>query len=102
MSDELDQIIDKNNPGTRKSVNLLPVLFRTDKNSKFLSGTIDQLIQPPQLKRLDGWVGSKITPTYNIEKDFYIDSNLKLKQDYQLEPALVVTNDILKIIKSLE
>jgi hypothetical protein len=100
MSDELDQVIDKNNPGIRKSVNLLPVLFRTDKNSKFLAGTIDQLIQAPQLKRVDGWVGSKITPTYNPDKDFYLTSNLKFRQDYQLEPALVVTNDILRIIKS--
>jgi hypothetical protein len=100
MSDELRQVEDKNTPGTRKSVNLLPILFRTDKNSKFLAGTIDQLIQPPQLNRLDGWVGSRITPTYNPSKDFYIESNLKTRQDYQLEPALVVTNDILKIIKS--
>ncbi len=100
MSDSLNQVTDKNKAHTRKSVNLLPVLFRTDKNSKFLAGTIDQLIQPPQLKRLEGWVGSKITPTYNPSKDFYIDSNLKTRQDYQLEPALVVTNDILKIIKS--
>jgi hypothetical protein len=100
MSDELRQVEDKNTPGTRKSVNLLPVLFRTDKNSKFLAGTIDQLIQPPQLNRLDGWVGSRITPTYNPSKDFYIESNLKTRQDYQLEPALVVTDDILKIIKS--
>jgi hypothetical protein len=100
MSDELSQVEDKNNPRTRKSVNLLPVLFRTDKNSKFLAGTIDQLIQPPQLKRLDGWVGSKITPTYNPRTDYYIESNLKTRQDYQVEPALVVTNDVLKIIKS--
>jgi hypothetical protein len=100
MSDELRQVEDKNTPGTRKSVNLLPILFRTDKNSKFLAGTIDQLIQPPQLNRLDGWVGSRITPTYNPSKDFYIKSNLKTRQDYQLEPALVVTDDILKIIKS--
>ena len=100
MSDNLNQVTDKNKAQTRKSVNLLPVLFRTDKNSKFLAGTIDQLIQPPQLKRLEGWVGSKITPTYNPSKDFYIESNLKTRQDYQLEPALVVTNDILKIIKS--
>ena len=100
MSDDLGQVTDRNKPNTRKSVNLLPVLFRTDKNSKFLAGTIDQLIQPPQLTRLDGWVGSKITPTYNPSKDFYIQSNLKTRQDYQLEPALVVTNDILKIIKS--
>jgi hypothetical protein len=100
MSDELNQVMNKNEPGTRKSVDLLPVLFRTNKNSKFLAGTIDQLIQPPQLKRLDGWVGSKVTPTFNPNKDFYIESNLKIRQDYQLEPALVITNDILKIIKA--
>ena len=98
MSDDLSQITDKNK--IRKSANLLPVLFRTDKNSKFLSATIDQLIQPPQLKRVDGWVGGKITPTYNVDKDSYLTSNSKLRQDYQLEPALVVTNEILKIIKS--
>ena len=100
MSDDLSQVTDKNNNPIRKSANLLPVLFRTDKNSKFLSGTIDQLIQTPQLKRVDGWVGGKITPTYNVEKDFYLNSNSKLRQDYQLEPALVITNEILKIIKS--
>ena len=100
MSDDLNQVMNKNKSGTRKSVNLLPVLFRTNKNSNFLAGTLDQLIQPPQLKRLDGWVGSKITPTFDPSKDFYIESNLKIRQDYQLEPALVVTNDILKIIKS--
>ena len=89
-----------NNKGLKKSVNLLPMLFKTDKNSKFLSGTIDQLIQTPALKRVDGWVGSKITPTYNPLKDLYLESNLKTKQDYQLDPALVITNDVFKIIKA--
>ena len=100
MSDDLSQVTDKNKGSMRKSANLLPVLFRTDKNSKFLSSTLDQLIQTPQLKRVDGWVGGKITPTYNVEKDFYLSSNSKLRQDYQLEPALVITDEILKIIKS--
>ena len=89
-----------NKKDLKKSVNLLPMLFKTDKNSKFLSGTIDQLIQTPALKRVDGWVGSKITPTYNPLKDLYLESNLKTKQDYQLEPALVVTNDAFKITKA--
>jgi hypothetical protein len=89
-----------NKKDLKKSVNLLPILFKTDKNSKFLSGTIDQLIQTPALKRVDGWVGSKITPTYNPLKDLYLESNLKTKQDYQLDPALVVTNDAFKITKA--
>jgi hypothetical protein len=63
MSDDLSQITDKNK--IRKSANLLPVLFRTDKNSKFLSATLDPLIQSPQLERIDGFVGSVITPNFN-------------------------------------
>ena len=100
MANDLSQASDKNNPTVRKSVNLLPVLFRTDKNAKFLAGTLDQLIQPPQLKRVDGWVGSKITPTFNLETDNYISSNSKLRQDYQIEPSLVVTDKLQSVIKT--
>ena len=100
MANEVSQVSDSKKPQGRKSVNLLPVLFRTDKNSKFLAGTLDQLIQPPQLKRVDGWVGSRITPTYNPATDFYIDSNLKTRQDYQLEPALIVRNEYGETVKS--
>jgi hypothetical protein len=75
-----------------KTVNLLPEIFRTDKNSKFLSSTIDQLIQPPQLERIDGFIGSKLTPTYNPISDVYISEGLNLRRDYQLEPALIVND----------
>ena len=75
-----------------KSVNLLPEFLRTDKNSKFLSSTIDQLIQPPQLERIDGYVGSKVTPTYDPNSDFYISESLPLRAQYQLEPAMVVSD----------
>ena len=49
----------------KKSSKLLPEHFRTEKNSKFLSSTIDQLIRTPQLERIDGYVGSLSTPTYD-------------------------------------
>ena len=75
-----------------KTVDLLPEIFRTDKNSKFLSSTIDQLIQPPQLERIDGFIGSKLTPTYNPTSDVYISEGLNLRRDYQLEPALIVND----------
>ena len=74
-------------------MNLLPEIFRTDKNSKFLSSTIDQLIQPPQLERIDGYVGSKLTPTYISTTDNYIPESLNLRRNYQLEPAMVIKND---------
>ena len=66
----------------KKSVNLLPEYLKTDKNSKFLSGTLDPLIQSPQLERIDGFVGSKITPNYDPTKDFYLKEDLAIRKDY--------------------
>ena len=79
---------------TVHSVNLLPSFLQTPKNSKFLASTIDQLIQPAQLERLDGFIGSTSTPTYNSTSDVYIGENFELRRNYQLNPALV-TNDSL-------
>jgi hypothetical protein len=76
-----------------KSVDLLPEFLRTDKNSKFLSSTIDQLIQSPQIERLDGFIGSKLTPTYVSTTDDYIPEILDLRRNYQLNPALVVKDE---------
>ena len=73
----------------KKSVNLLPEYLRSDKNNKFLSSTIDQFIQTPQLERVDGYIGSILTPNYNPSKDFYLKQSSKLRRDYPLEPALV-------------
>jgi len=77
-----------------KSVNLLPEFLKTDKNKKFLSSTIDQLIQPPQLERIDGFIGSKLTPNYVASTDFYISETLPLRKSYQLEPALTVKDSL--------
>ena len=78
------------------SVNLLPEIFRTDRNSKFLSSTIDQLIQPAELERLDAYVGSTQTPTYKTD-DVYLPN----KKPYELSPALI-TNDSLDNIQSTQ
>jgi len=84
---------------TIKSVSLLPVYFQTDKNSKFLSSTIDQLIQPAQLERLNAFIGSTSTPTYS-PADSYVVEPSTLRQAYQLEPALV-TYDISTVVQSV-
>ena len=85
----------------KKSVNLLPEFLRSDKNSKFLASTIDQLIQTPQVERVDGFVGSKLTPTYNPLVDSYLIDTSELRNTYNLEPALVFkdsTNNITDIV----
>ncbi len=81
----------------KKTVNLLPEYLRTDKNSKFLSATVDQLINTPELERIDGYIGSKITPNYDPTVDFYIKENLPLRTSYSLEPAMVFKDKSSKI-----
>jgi hypothetical protein len=76
-----------------KSVNLLPEFLRTDKNSKFLSSTLDQLIQTPQLERIDGFVGSKLTPNFVSTSDVYLSETSPLRRDYQLDPALIIKDN---------
>jgi hypothetical protein len=71
-----------------KSVKFLPEFLQTGKNAKFLSSTIDQLIQKPQLERLDGYIGS--TGTNYRPGDVYIPESSALRENYQLAPSLVV------------
>lgn len=74
----------------KRSINLLPAFFRTTKNDKFLSSTIDQLIESPSLERLDGYFGSVLSSNYNPNKDQYLNTDNTLRDKYQLEPALVI------------
>jgi len=76
----------------KQSVNLLPTYYQTDKNKKFLSSTIDQLIQTPTIDRLNAFVGSKLSPNYNPKKDVYVTDPEPLRQNTQLLPALVIRN----------
>lgn len=85
--------VKQNKLSTRKTVDLLPSYFRTEKNSKFLSSTLDQLISVPQVERIDGYIGSKITKNYNAVTDQYINTGDSLRDRYQLEPGLVVKDD---------
>jgi hypothetical protein len=73
----------------RKSIDLLPSFFRTDKNNKFLSSTLDQLISSPELTRIDEFAGSKNTLNYK-STDQYVSESNPIREAYQLEPALVV------------
>jgi hypothetical protein len=90
-SKDIINSVDINNPSaTRRTADLLPNYHRTDKNTKFLASTLDQFIQQPQLERINGYVGSKLSLNYNPAKDQYIDGGSTLRNAYQLEPSLVV------------
>jgi hypothetical protein len=80
----------------RRTIDLLPTIFKTDRNAKFLAGTIDQYLEPAKVERINGWVGTKNTPTYNPFTDNYIPTNSPLRSAYQVEPALIVNDANLK------
>ena len=73
---------------TRRTVDLLPEIFRTDTNKKFLGATLDQLTQEPNFKRTQGYVGSKVGPGVN-PADYYVIEPSVVRNDYQLEPGVV-------------
>ena len=73
----------------RKSFNLLPRFYRTDTNKKFLSSTVDQLIQPGTVKKVSSFVGRQDAKSVK-NTDVFIESPEKNRQDYQLEPAAVI------------
>lgn len=75
----------------RRTFNFLPSVFQTDTNRKFLSATLDQLVSEPEFTRLNGFVGRKYAPTYK-SGDSYISEINNTRQNYQLEPSVVIKN----------
>jgi hypothetical protein len=75
----------------RRSVELLPVIFQTPANDKFLSAVVDPLIQPGVLDKVVGYVGRRYGKTYNGE-DVYVDTDGTLRSSYQLEPGVIFKN----------
>lgn len=80
-------------PGKRKSEIHLPKYFRTESNTKFLSSTLDQLLQPGVAEKLNGYFGRKTATAYT-PSDTYITDVSKDREDYQFEPASIITDDL--------
>lgn len=76
-----------------KTIRFLPEIFRTDTNKKFVNSTIDQLVSEPNLVRVNGYIGRKFSPSYK-PSDSYISELTKNRQDYQLEPSIVIKDSI--------
>ena len=75
----------------RRSVELLPVIFQTPTNDKFLSAVVDPLIQPGVLDKVVGYLGRRYDKTYN-GNDVYVDTDATLRSSYQLEPGVIFKN----------
>ena len=83
-----DKFYPNSNLPIRRSVELLPTIFQTEANDKFLSGVLDPLIQPGVLDKIVGYTGRRYGKTYN-GNDIYIDTDQTLRSRYQLEPGVI-------------
>ena len=75
----------------RKHKNLLPGVFQTPRNEKFLNATIDQLNSEPNNVAINQFVGRKASRSF-LKGDSYIQESTVERQNYQLEPAVVYRN----------
>ena len=71
-----------------RSVDFLPEIFQTSTNRQVLAATLDQLIQEPQLKQIQGFVGRRVGPGV-IPGDYYVTEPTATRSNYQLEPGVV-------------
>lgn len=71
----------------RRTIDLLPEIFRTPTNRKFLSATLDQLTQEPNVTRTQGYVGRRVGPGVD-PSDSYVTEPTATRANYQLEPSI--------------
>ena len=83
---------DSNGAVIRRTIGHLPSFYRTDSNERFLSSTLDQLVQPGSLQRLDGFIGREYAYTTDTTKDKFLEATSTLRKDYQLEPTVTYTD----------
>ena len=79
-------------PNTQAS-NLLPSVFNTDVNKKWLDSTLDQMISKGNLKNVEGYIGDK-SGKNRFKEDIYLDNT-------DLSPAIVVTDKDKKVTNSI-
>ena len=92
-NDQNEQALPADGNNKRKSESFLPRFFRTSPNKKFLNSTLDQLIQPGVVEKLNGYVGRETAKAYTAT-DNYIGDISADRFNYQLEPAAVIKDNL--------
>jgi len=83
-----------------RSVDFLPEIFQTETNKKFLNSTLDQLIQEPKFKEVQGYIGRRNAPGAT-PTDGYVLEPTADRTNYQLEPGVTFKDSDGKTIDAL-
>ena len=84
------EVVKQGTAELRRTVQHLPAFYRTDTNQRFLSSTMDALVQKGSLERLDGYIGRQDAYTRK-PVDRYLTATSTDRFAYQLEPAVTYT-----------
>ena len=79
--------------GDAKASDFLPKFYQTDANKKFLQATVEQLTRPGTVKKINGFIGRENAKATN-GADIFITAPTLDRQNYQLEPGMVITDDL--------
>jgi len=74
-------------------VELLPKYYRSEDNRKFIQATLDQLSQKGTAKKITGFVGRQNAKSAD-GNDIYVTAPNSVRQNYQLEPSIVVNDSV--------
>jgi len=77
------------NSEKRNSSDLLPRYYRTNSNKKFLQATLDQLIQPGSVRKINGYMGRQTAKAVKTD-DIFVTAVDTVRQNYQFEPAAII------------
>ncbi len=58
-----------------RTVDFLPEIFQTPVNQQFLSATLDQLVQEPAMKQIQGFVGRRVGPGVNADDRYVAETS---------------------------
>jgi len=73
-----------------RTLNFLPEVFQTPTNSQFLQASLDQIVDQPNLQKIQGYIGSKFGYGINAN-DHYVTEPTATRRNYQLDPGVVFT-----------
>ena len=77
----------------RSSANFLPKYFRTDINKKFISSTIDQMLAPGVVEKLNVFAGRRYSKTTSVNDSYLADVSAN-RENYQFEPVVVYKDEL--------
>jgi hypothetical protein len=91
--DQEDFSLPDANNSDRSASNFLPKYFRTDINKKFINSTIDQMINPGVVEKIDAYAGRRHAKATKYTDNFLQDFTAN-RENYQFEPVAVYKDEL--------